>query len=132
MGGGRVLPITAPPSCRTRQACECVSIASSYCLLATAAMARAAGAHGALPRMNYVDLVRTVTDSDTAVAWLRQQSLLADHHVCVCGRPCCEVRRPGYPEGRAWRCPRKGCQKVRSLRHVRIVCFLTSHLQLLI
>ena len=64
----------------------------------------------------YADLCRKCHSTTATVSWCRAQLLLPEEHECVCGADCRLVRRPRYPEGECFRCPRKGCQKVTSFR----------------
>ena len=77
--------------------------------------------------VSYWDLAQALTDIPTTIRWCRDRQLLAAEMVCEsCGKECREVKRPRYPEGVCWRCPRKGCQKLFSLRHNS--CFSNSKL----
>ena len=68
--------------------------------------------------LTYCDLCRKLGTTQDAISWCRQTGLLRQNLDCPrCGRDCREVPREGYPEKVAFRCPRKGCQKVMSLRH---------------
>ena len=68
--------------------------------------------------ISYWDLAKALTDIPAAICWCRDRKLLATEMACeACGRECREVKRPRYPDGVCWRCPRKGCQKEYSLRH---------------
>ena len=70
------------------------------------------------PTLSYCDLSRELSDIPHTIQWCQQHGLLATMMDCPanCGRACRQVKRKGYPEGVAWRCPRKGCQKVASIR----------------
>ena len=68
--------------------------------------------------LSYWDLAKALTDIPAAIRWCRDRKLLATEMACeACGRECREVKRPQYPDGVCWRCPRKGCQKEYSLRN---------------
>ena len=68
--------------------------------------------------MTYCDLCRKLSTTEDVIQWCRQTGLLRTSLECPrCGCDCREVPRAGYPEKLAFRCPRKGCQKVMSLRH---------------
>ena len=67
-------------------------------------------------RITYGDLCHQLNSIDDAVRWCQQKGLLPKMKVCVCGQQCRIVNRQSYPEKKAFRCPRKGCQKVVSLR----------------
>ena len=55
------------------------------------------------------------------------RNLLASSVDChACGRSCRLVKRKTTPEGKVWKCPRKGCQKEISLRKGSF--FANSHL----
>jgi hypothetical protein len=66
--------------------------------------------------ISYADLCRTLHSIDATVRWCRAKSLLPVARDCECGCDCRVVRRPRYPEGECFRCPRKGCQKLISFR----------------
>ena len=66
--------------------------------------------------MTYADICRVLNSTQSSVRWCRAKSLLPTSHDCECGCDCRIVRRPRYPEGECFRCPRKGCQKVSSFR----------------
>ena len=73
--------------------------------------------HYKMTAVSYWDLGLQLKDIDSTIAWCRRQGLLADNKDCpTCGTSCRQVKRARYSEGYAWRCPKKGCQKVVSLR----------------
>ena len=63
--------------------------------------------------ISYADLCRTL---HSIVRWCRAKSLLPVSRDCECGCSCRVAKRPRYPEGECFRCPRKGCQKQISFR----------------
>lgn len=65
---------------------------------------------------SYWELAQQLTSIDTTMAWCINNGLLAQSRMCSCGSACRKVARTRYPEGFVWRCPRKGCQKLLSLR----------------
>ena len=66
--------------------------------------------------ISYADLCRTLNSVEATVRWCQEKRLLPTERECVCGTECRIVKRSRYPEGICFRCPRKGCQKVTSLR----------------
>ena len=66
--------------------------------------------------ITYGNLCRQLHTTADAVRWCQQKGLLPTTHVCTCGSQCRVVKRPSYPEGECFRCPRKGCQKVTLFR----------------
>lgn len=66
----------------------------------------------------------TATEEDT-ITWLKRNNLLRNGYVCQkCGSSCSFVKRK---ESFAWRCPKKGCQSVYSMRNDSF--FTGSHLK---
>ena len=66
--------------------------------------------------ITYGDLCRQLSTTKDTVRWCQEKKLLPSVRVCACGQQCRIVKRPSYPEGECFRCPRKGCQKVTSFR----------------
>ncbi len=55
-----------------------------------------------------------LTDEESTITWLKRRGLLKDRLYCTkCSTACRFIPRK---ESFAWRCPRKGCQAVHSLR----------------
>lgn len=66
--------------------------------------------------ISYGDLCRQLSSIPNTITWCKQKNLLPSEKRCICGRDCRIVKRSSFPEGECFRCPRKGCQKVTSLR----------------
>jgi hypothetical protein len=59
---------------------------------------------------------QTLRTENHEIKWCQDNDLLSKKRICIVCTANCRIVKIFYLEGIAWRCPKKGCQKITSIR----------------